>query len=130
MFTSEKEPIILTTTAWDNQQTYTTRDARPILNIYLKKLNLTSPHRLMPLKQANYLFAYLSQAYLNKKIPLGEYAALGHYFFHLLGKHHPHSALFDVSLIASQLWFASHQSSVDLSSDEQEIAFFVQQQGL
>ena len=83
MFTSEKEPIILTTTAWDNQQTYTTRDARPILNIYLKKLNLTSPHRLMPLKQANYLFAYLSQAYLNKKIPLGEYAALGHYFFHL-----------------------------------------------
>lgn len=48
------QPIILTTTAWDNQQTYTTRDARPILNIDLKKLNLTSPHRLMPLKQANF----------------------------------------------------------------------------
>lgn len=83
------QPIILTTTAWDNQQTYTTPDVRPILNAYLKKL-LPMVRRQLSLKQASHVFAHLSKAYLNKQIPLGEYAAFGHYFFHSLGKHHPH----------------------------------------
>lgn len=123
------QPIILTTTSWDGRQTYTTPDARPILNVYLKTL-LPAVHQHLSLKQASHVFAHLSKAYLNKQIPLGEYAALGHYFFHSLSKHHPHSALFAVSLTASELWFVSHQSSADLSASEQALALFVKQQGL
>lgn len=111
---------------WENGEEITTPDISKLLEQYLKNEKLDQLNFQTSLQKAEKLFAAISKDYLAKKITLEEYSALGHYFFHHKGKQHQNATLFDASLAASELLFASQNKANDLSDFLSDINLLVQ----
>jgi len=78
---------------------------------YLKSKNETSIDNLS-LEQAESMFLDILKDFKKGKISCDELSSFGFEFFHGIGKKHPQSDLFRVSLSASELTFAIRSETV------------------
>lgn len=78
---------------------------------YLKSFNVDSLKELS-LEQGNQFFVKIIQDFKNGKLTLDELSAFGFNIFHVIGKKHEKSDLFQASLSASELNFSTRAKEV------------------